>query len=133
MTTKHDQGKLRWDLVDFKAIEPMMEALTYGANIYGDSNWRTVENAEDRYFAAVMRHLSAWRQGEIHDPESGINHLGHAMCSLMFLLAKRDSYTLPASAREGYKEALAKQKSANTPNSHWSGKKISLQEGAGHD
>ena len=33
-----------------------------------------------------MRHMAAWQAGEDLDPESGRNHLGHAMCNLLQML-----------------------------------------------
>jgi hypothetical protein len=33
----------------------------------------------------MQRHLWAWKEGEQNDPESGKNHLAHALCCLMFL------------------------------------------------
>ena len=33
-----------------------------------------------------MRHLIAWSNGEDNDKESGLSHLGHAACNIMFLL-----------------------------------------------
>ena len=32
-----------------------------------------------------MRHLIAWRKGELIDPESKLPHLAHAGCNLIFL------------------------------------------------
>ena len=40
-----------------------------------------------RVFGALMRHLWAWWAGETKDPETGISHLYHASCCLMFLAA----------------------------------------------
>lgn len=31
------------------------------------------------------RHLAAWAAGEERDPESGLSHLGHALCNAVFL------------------------------------------------
>lgn len=84
---KYDQGKLRYDLIPFIALDEVVKVLGHGAQKYGDHNWQLVERAEDRYPAAALRHLSAYLQGEECDPESGINHLAHAVCSLMFVLA----------------------------------------------
>ena len=39
-----------------------------------------------RYFSAAQRHLLAWNDGEDNDPESGLPHLAHASCNLMFML-----------------------------------------------
>lgn len=82
---KNDEGKARWDLVDLDFVQEGVDVLTFGAEKYGENNWQEVENAENRYFAALMRHLVAYRNGEVVDPESGVSHLAHAFCNLMFL------------------------------------------------
>jgi hypothetical protein len=82
---KFDNGKLRWDLLPLNAIEDTVKVLTFGANKYGPNNWQQVDDAENRYFAALMRHIKAYRTGEKIDPESGIDHIAHAICNLVFL------------------------------------------------
>jgi hypothetical protein len=82
---KEGTPKNRWDLLPFKEIEGIVEILTFGSVKYGDNNWQLLENGKERYFSAAMRHLSAWRQGELIDPESGKPHLHHAECNLIFL------------------------------------------------
>lgn len=84
---KFDQGKPRYDLVPWEAMDDVVRVLTYGAQKYADNNWKHVEDAAKRYPAATFRHLSAYMQGEKMDPETGVSHLAHAMCSLMFMLA----------------------------------------------
>ena len=83
---KNDEGKLRLDLIEPQFIEDVGAALTVGANIYGENSWQNVPNAENRYYAATMRHLMAWRKGEKTDPESGLSHLAHVAANTMFLL-----------------------------------------------
>ena len=83
---KWDAGKLRYDLVPTEPLEAIAEVMTYGANKYGANNWQNVE--DDRYYAALMRHLIAWRKGQIYDKESGLQHLKHALCNVAFLLYK---------------------------------------------
>lgn len=86
---KHDQGKLPYDVVPFECLDELCKILQYGIEKYGKpSGWQYVEHMEDRYFAALMRHLSAHRQGEKLDPESGHLHLSHALCNVVFLLWK---------------------------------------------
>lgn len=83
---KFDQEKLKWDLLPFRPIEGIVKVLTFGAGKYGPWNWIKVENWRDRYFAAAMRHLVAYRTGEqLNDNESGLSHLSHALCCLVFL------------------------------------------------
>jgi hypothetical protein len=84
--TKHDEGKLRWDLVPWEAIEEVVRVYTHGADKYGDNNWMGLEDAENRYFAALMRHLVAWRNGEHIDPDSGLKHLAQVAWNALALL-----------------------------------------------
>lgn len=82
---KYDADKLRWDLLPTHLVEACVKVLTFGAKKYEPNNWQNVENGRDRYYAALMRHIVAWHNGEVVDPESGIEHLAHAMCNLVFL------------------------------------------------
>lgn len=82
---KDDQGKNRLDLIEPEFIEGVGKVLTFGAEKYEENSWQKVDNAENRYYAAAMRHLLAWRKGEKIDPESGLNHLDHVACNIMFL------------------------------------------------
>ena len=83
---KFDENKPRWDLLPLTTLEPVVRVLTYGAKKYADNNWQQVDSPKARYFAAAMRHLTAWQAGEETDYESGEKHLAHAMCCLLFLL-----------------------------------------------
>lgn len=75
---KDDQGKLRWDLLPLDVVEKLVEIYEFGANKYGENNWRTIENGYKRCRAALFRHLTAYDKGERVDPESGKSHLAHA-------------------------------------------------------
>jgi hypothetical protein len=88
---KFDTNKDRWDLLPWGAVRQIVKVLTYGAKKYDDHNWQLVENMEQRYFAALLRHVVAWFGGEQNDPESGLPHLAHAGCCILFLLWK-DGY-----------------------------------------
>lgn len=91
MTTKHDSGKARYDLIPPLALDAFVRVLTFGAKKYAPDNWRTVENRRARYFAAAMRHLWAWWRGERLDEESGEPHLACAMCCISFLLDEEEA------------------------------------------
>ena len=82
---KFDGGKLEYGLLPPLALEETVKVLTFGAQKYERDNWQKVPDAKRRYFDALQRHVWSWKQGEQLDPESGIHHLAHAMCCLMFL------------------------------------------------
>lgn len=84
---KDDQEKDRWDLLPAKPVQALVQVLTHGARKYGVNNWKIVPEAKDRYYAALQRHIHAWRTGEMFDPETNIYHLAHAGTCLIFLLA----------------------------------------------
>ena len=83
---KFDAGKMRYDLIPQVAIDQLTAILTFGAQKYEPNNWQNIKDGEERYFASLMRHLMAWRRGEKCDSDSRMNHLGHAMCCIAFLL-----------------------------------------------
>ena len=75
-----------WHLLPWVATSLVVKVLTYGAKKYAPENWRKVQDPQDRYFAAAMRHLVARRDGQKLDPESGLPHLAHAACCILFML-----------------------------------------------
>lgn len=87
---KADKEKNRLDLWPVTPYLKVGEVLTYGANKYAPDNWRG-GMAWSRLYAATLRHLMAWWMGQSKDPESGISHLAHAACNLMFLIEYEES------------------------------------------
>ncbi len=83
---KFDNDKLRWSLLPVGTIPVILEVLELGARKYGFENFKLVENARQRYYDALMRHIDAWWTGEKVDSESGKTHLAHAACCILFLL-----------------------------------------------
>ena len=83
--TKHDAGKPPMDLLDRHALEEIARVLEFGKNKYAAHNWRGGLHMS-RLLAAAMRHLMAYNDGEDTDPESGLSHLAHAGCCVMFAL-----------------------------------------------
>lgn len=81
---KYDRNKERMDLVPWTSVREMAKVLTFGADKYGDHNWRQgIEHS--RLYAATMRHLTSYWLGESIDPESGLSHLAHAMTNLAMM------------------------------------------------
>lgn len=90
---KHDLDKTRWDLMPWRALECVAQVMTYGAKKYCEDGWREVPGWKKRYFSAAFRHILAWMRGEKLDPESGLPHLAHATCCILFLLELDSSGT----------------------------------------
>ena len=82
---KFDQDKLPLNLLSTEAMNQTAAVLKFGAQKYAEHNWRGGFKWS-RPLAAAMRHLTAFNDGEDKDPESGLSHLAHAACCIMFLL-----------------------------------------------
>ena len=84
--TKQDAGKPRWSLLDFSFLEECVKVLTFGAIKYpSPDNWKKVNDGITRYKDAGLRHFTAFLQGEENDKETGLSHLCHLFCCIMFL------------------------------------------------
>jgi len=84
---KKDQGKMRYDLMPFDALDEVALVFTYGVTKYlkPEENWRINSTIEDipRYKAALLRHYSAMAQGEVYDmgtPENPGTLRPHMAC-----------------------------------------------------
>lgn len=83
---KYDSGKLRYDLLDIPALEQVIKALMFGANLYGAGNYRKVKNKRTRYWNAAMRHLGEYRKGVRQDKDSSLHPLAHAIVDCLFIV-----------------------------------------------
>jgi len=84
---KYDAEKPPMDLIDRRAMEQLANVLAFGAKKYAAHNWRSGIQYS-RLTAAALRHIHAFNDGETFDPESGLPHIAHAMCCLMFILGQ---------------------------------------------
>lgn len=82
---KFDSDKMPLHLLSSEALLQTAAVLKFGADKYAAHNWRG-GFAWSRPLAAAMRHILAFNAGEDKDPESGLSHLAHAACCIMFLL-----------------------------------------------
>jgi hypothetical protein len=82
---KFDTDKPPMDLLDRHALEQIARVLAFGAGKYDRHNWRGGIRYS-RLLAAALRHLHAFNDGEDKDPETGLSHIAHAGCCVMFLL-----------------------------------------------
>lgn len=83
---KLDSNKPRHSLLPKGAVNSVIKVLEFGAKKYDADNWQKVDNAEERYYNAAMRHIDSWWNGEKCDPETGSHHLAHAATNLFFLM-----------------------------------------------
>ncbi len=80
---RFNTDKLKWSLVHFKSLEPMVKVLEFGCKKYSADNWKRGLDKKE-ILESMMRHLTALMDGEACDPESGISHIGHIQCNAMF-------------------------------------------------
>lgn len=80
--------KIKLQLVPPSASIAIANGLEEGAEKYGAWNWRDSKVEAMTYYGAVLRHLTAWLEGEDIDPDSehGKTHLEGAIASLSILI-----------------------------------------------
>lgn len=86
---KDDGTKSRWSLLLEgmpRGLMAVVGILEYGAKKYAPHNWKKVENGEDRYKEALLRHTVNPEGVLGRDPESGLLHVAHIACNALFLL-----------------------------------------------
>lgn len=82
-----------WDVLMFHRKDDLNEdmifdiakVLDFGAAKYTKDNWRT-SGSWCKCADSGLRHLLAYIQGEVYDQESGLPHLAHFGCNLVFLI-----------------------------------------------
>jgi len=80
---RFNEGKAQWSQMHYKSMEPMIRVLEYGAKKYAKGNWKKPMNLEE-ICECLQRHLAAIMDGETHDSETGLLHMGHIQCNAMF-------------------------------------------------
>ena len=84
---KHDSGKADWSLMPWEAVEEINKVLEFGAKKYAAHNWQQGEGFRyTRVLNSLLRHVFAYMRGEDLDPESGLSHMAHAGCNVLFIL-----------------------------------------------
>ena len=84
---KFDGDKPRADLLlDMsRALMAVAEVSTFGAQKYAAHDWLKVPNAEERYMAALWRHLLQ-SSNERFDPDSKLEHYAHVAWNALAIL-----------------------------------------------
>jgi hypothetical protein len=89
---KTSQGALKapLELVPPIVLVAMSDAFAEGARKYGPYNWREKEISSTVYYGAVLRHLTAWFDGQDEDEDTGNCHISHALACLAMLVDARE-------------------------------------------
>lgn len=82
---KHDDSKLRYDLLPIDAMRELVYVYTIGSYKYASRNWEKGYRW-GRNYAAIKRHLDAWWNGEEIDEETGSQHLAQVAWNALALL-----------------------------------------------
>ena len=106
--TKFDTDKPPMHLLDRYALEEIAKVLAFGAQKYAAHNWRNgIETS--RLISAALRHLMAYNDGEDLDPETGLSHLAHAGCCVIFALWMKKHHPELDDRWKGYRRPEASQ------------------------
>ena len=77
--------KVPFSTVPAPVIAEVGLAMLEGACKYGRHNYRAIGVRSSVYYDALLRHMSAWWEGQDIDPDSGLSHLVKAMACLVVL------------------------------------------------
>ena len=81
---RYNKGKLEWRLLPIDLIQETVRVMMYGSNKYSPNNWKRGFSYSS-VIECLQRHIDEFKIGEDFDKESGLHHLAHAMCNLVFL------------------------------------------------
>ena len=86
MENSFDGTKLPYELLPAKAIEEVVRVLEFGAKKYSPNGWKKLGNSDlQKLLGAALRHVFAFLDGEYFDKDTGLDHLAHASCNLLFI------------------------------------------------
>jgi hypothetical protein len=91
--SKNDSAKPDLSLLPKVFLEEVAKAFMVGEKKYGRYNYCKGHNAS-QLIAAAQRHLTAWFEGEEHDPIDGQHHLGSVGACVAMLLRQKELGTM---------------------------------------
>lgn len=105
--------KVPFSTISAPVIAEIGLAMLEGARKYRRHNYRAIGVRASVYIDALMRHVTAWWEGESIDPDSGLSHLVKAAACLVVL---RDAQILdkmvddrPPKHKDGWIQELNKK------------------------
>ena len=87
----------RWDLLNVKDIEGVVNVYTMGARKYADGNWKKV--SKNRYYDALVRHFITIRTSDYYDSELGCLHMHQAIWNVIALMWMEERDSIPGPIR----------------------------------
>ena len=92
---KHSEGKIPYHLIPVDCLKYLGLVLQHGAKKYSERNWEKGLSFSDVYRAALGHLMEFYDGNDLDGGEdgSGLEHLGHALCSVMFLLHFKLNYS----------------------------------------
>jgi hypothetical protein len=85
---RFNAGKVDLSLLPIKAC--VEEALVWQAGMkkYGRDNWRKLwgDDTTNVVMASLLRHAFAIMDGQVYDPETGLQHAAHIRCNAAMLI-----------------------------------------------
>jgi hypothetical protein len=91
--SKHDKDKIDLSLIPLVAQVAEAQAFMVGEKKYGRYNYCKGHKAS-QLVAALLRHATAWFEGEESDPVDGQSHLGSVKACASMLLRQQELGTL---------------------------------------
>lgn len=84
---KYDNNKAPLHLIPPEVLPSIANVFKYGAEKYSANNWRKDIDVTTwgRTYSSLQRHLNSFWSGEDVDPESGLQHIDHALTQLIIL------------------------------------------------
>lgn len=93
VASKDDKQKIDFSLVPRIAIEAAAKAFMVGEKRYGRYNY-TKGHKASQLIAAMLRHATAWNEGQDNDPQDGQPHLGSVIACAAMILRQAELGTL---------------------------------------
>jgi hypothetical protein len=81
-----DEGKPPLAMLPWDALNEVAMVQLYGEKKYKDFHNYRKGMRVCKNLSCALRHITKWIMGQDNDPESGLSHLAHAACRLLFLL-----------------------------------------------
>jgi len=88
IASRDNTGKAEWDYIfDFPtAMEALCRVMEVGSVKYERDDWKQGGRPDHEYISAMGRHISAFKQGDMFDPDTGCLHLAHALWNIIALI-----------------------------------------------